>query len=130
MMLTSFARLRRHGALLVIVSLSMLHARFAIAGCLVPDLASLAAERARVSVSAPCHEIAPEASEICLAQCVQAASDFMGGADPGNPLPVAAFPTTRLFPLAWSGTASCAAQPKPTFATGPPLIYLLQRLLT
>jgi hypothetical protein len=111
MMLTSFARLRRHGALLVIVSLSMLHARFAIAGCLVPDLAS-------------------QASEICLAQCVQAASDFMGGADPGNPLPVAAFPTTRLFPLAWSGTASCAAQPKPTFATGPPLIYLLQRLLT
>ncbi len=128
-MLRSLARLRRQGALLVVVALLMLHARIAIAGCLVPDLASLAAERSRVGVSAPCHEIAPEASEICLAQCVHAAGDFMNGADLGSVFPAAVPATSPSFPLAWSMEPRRAAEPRPAPATGPPLIYLLQRLL-
>jgi len=130
MMLTSLARFRRRGALLVSIALLMLHARIAIAGCLVPDLASLVAERARVGVSAPCHEIAPEASEICLAQCVHAAGDVIGGADLSSVFPTAAPGTSQSFPFARSMVPRCAAAPLPVPATGPPLIYLLQRLLT
>lgn len=130
MTLTSLAAFRRRGALVVIVALLMLHARIAIAGCLIPDLASFAAERARVDVSAPCHEIAPEASEICLAQCLHAAGDIIGGADLGSVFPAAAPATSPSFPSALSTAPRCAAAPLPVPATGPPLIYLLQRLLT
>ncbi len=129
MMLTSLARLRRHGALLVVVALLMLHARIAIAGCLVPDLASLAAERARVGVSAPCHETTPEASGICVAHCVHAASDIANGADLGFAFPAAA-PAGPRYPVAWTAEPRRVADRVPGPATGPPLIYLFQRLLT
>lgn len=129
MTLATLARPRRQAALLVVAALLMLHARVAIAGCLIPDLASLALERARVVVSAPCHEIAPEATEVCLAQCVHAAGDFLIGTDLGVSTAPMAPPPSLLFFLPWS-TTRLAAAPVPVPATGPPLIYLLRRLLT
>jgi len=130
MMLTSLARFRRRGALLVVIALLMLHARIAIAGCLVPDLASLVAERARVGVSAPCHEIAPEASEICLAQCVHAAGEVMPGADLGALFPAAAPPAGPSHLFARTAEVRRVADRAAASAAGPPLIYLFQRLLT
>jgi hypothetical protein len=130
MMLTSLARLRRHGALLVIAALLMLHARIAFAGCLVPDLASLAAERAAASVASPCHETTPEASGVCLTHCVHSAADLADRSDPGVLFtlpPVAVGPS---YPLACLGEVPWVAAEAANRAADPPLIYLLQRLLT
>jgi len=129
MMLKSLRRFRCQGALILVVALLMLHARIAIAGCLVPDLAALVAERARVGVSAPCHEIAPEASGICVAHCVHAAGDIANGADLGFVLP-AAVPAGPRYPVSWTAAPRGVADRGPAPATGPPLIYLFQRLLT